>query len=108
MIAFLTGRFGRLAIPIFEPCEHGFTDMDASIVDDIGLHNLPSIRLLDTRDGIAEEVITYVTKVQRLIRIRRTILDHHELLAIGLLTVVGIRIDGLKLTNPKRIVDHEV
>ena len=82
--------------------------MDASIVDDIGLHNLPSIRLLDTRDGIAEEVITYVTKVQRLIRIRRTIFDHHELMTIRLLPVVGIRIDGPELTNPERIGDHEV
>ena len=108
VIAFLTGRFGRLAIPIFEPCEHGFADMNASIVDDIGLHNLPSIRLLDTRDGIAEEVITYVTKVQRLIRIRRTIFDHHELMTIRLLPVVGIRIDGPELTNPERIGDHEV
>ena len=95
MIAFLTAGLRRLAVTELEPCEHGLADMDASVVDDVGLDDLPTIRLLNLRNRITEQVITHMTQMQRLIRVWRTIFHHHELMAIGLLTIVSLRINRL-------------
>ena len=69
--------------------------MDAAVVDDVRLDDLPSVGLLDARDRIAEQVIAHMPKVQRFVGIRGRVLDHHQLVTIGLLTVVGVGINRL-------------
>ena len=92
--------------------------MNTTVIDDIGLHHFPSVRLLDLRNRITEQVITHVTEVQRFVGVRRRILHHHEgmyhlviyHLAIWTIetTVVIVGIDALELVNPERIRDTEV
>ena len=43
-----------------------------------------------------------MTKVQRLVGVRRRILDHHKFIAVGLLTVVSVNSDSFELLDPKR------
>jgi len=43
MVAFLSGSFRSFAVSIFLPCQHGFTDMDTTVVYDISLYYLVAV-----------------------------------------------------------------
>ena len=71
MVAFLARRLRRLAIAKAQPCEHRLADMNTAVVDDIGLHHLPAVGLLNTRNRTAEEVVSYVSQMEGLVGIGR-------------------------------------
>ena len=105
VVAFLAGRLGRLAIAELQPCEHGFADMYAAVVDDVRLHHFPAVGLLDLRNRPAKQVIADVTEVQRFVGVWRTILHHHQLVAVGLLSEMRISSNRLQLLEPVVIGD---
>ena len=116
MVTFLTAGLRRLAVSVFEPCEHGLTDMDTAVVDDIGLHHFPAVCLLDLGDRETEQVITYVSEVQRFVGIWGRILNHHQrhflIFPFTIWTfeaaVVVVLVDGFELFDPEGIINNEV
>ncbi len=49
MVALLSGRLWGSSISPFLPSQHGFTDMDTTIVYDIRLYDLVTVRFHDLR-----------------------------------------------------------
>ena len=127
VVAFLTAGLRRLAVTELQPCEHGLADMNTTIIDNIGLHYFPSVRLLNLRNRITQQVITHMTQVQRFIGVRRRVLHHHQrmydffihfvhticfavwiIYHLVIMTVLIVRINRFKLIDPELITDHKV
>ena len=70
VVALLSRRFWSLTVAIFEPCEHRLTDVNATVVDDIGLHHLIAVSLHNLRERPSEEVIAHVSEVEWLVGVR--------------------------------------
>ena len=46
VVALLSAGLGSFSVAIFHPCEHGFANVDAAVVNDVGLHNAVTVGLL--------------------------------------------------------------
>ena len=46
-----------------------------------------------------------MSEVQGFVRVRRRVLNHHQLLPVRLLSVVSFGVDGFELLYPERIGD---
>ena len=108
MVTFLAGRLGCLTVAELQPCKHRFADVYATVVHNVRLYHFPAVSLLDTGYARAEQVVPHVPEVQWLIGVRRRILNHHKLVAVGLLAVVCIGGDCLELLDPERGCDAHV
>ena len=47
VVAFLAGSFGSFTVSVFLPCQHGFTDMDTTVVYNIGFYHFIAVRSHD-------------------------------------------------------------
>ena len=61
MIALFTGWFRSFTISIFGPCQHGFADMNTTVVHDIRLYHFVTVRHNDVGQGITQKVIAHMT-----------------------------------------------
>ena len=71
VVTLLARGFGCLTITPLEPCEHRLADMDASVVDDVGLDHLVAIRLDDTCQSRSKEVVAHVSEVEGFVGVGR-------------------------------------
>ncbi len=83
MVALFAGLFRSDTVAPFLPGKHRFADMDASVIDDIGLHNLITAGLQNLCQRIAQQIVAHMPKVERLIGIGRRIFNHHQRAAVG-------------------------
>ena len=71
VVALLVGRLGRDAVAPLLPGQHRLADMDATVVDDIGLDHAVAIGLEDARQRPSEEVVAHVSQVEGLVGVGR-------------------------------------
>ena len=67
VVTLLAAALGCSALAPLLPSEHRLTDVYASVVHDVGLYNPVTICCNDVREGITEQVVAYVAKVERLV-----------------------------------------
>ena len=94
------GGLGRFPISEFFPGQHAFADMDAAVVDDLGFIYLFSSGLLNFGHRIAEQHITNMAQMQRLVGVGRRIFYHHRLLSLRNLSErrkMGHRIEKIQI-----------
>ena len=110
VVAFLTCRLRCAAVAPLDPGEHRLHDMNTTVVDDVRLHHAVAVGLKDLRKAPAEEVVTHVTEVQWLVRVRRRIFHHDErrVFRRGLLTIVRVTVDVVEQTEPCLGSDDEI
>ena len=70
VVALLAAGFWCLTVAVFQPCKHGFADVDTTVVDNIRLHYLVSVSLHNLRQRPTEQVVAHMTEVQGLVGIR--------------------------------------
>ena len=78
MVAFLAGRFGSHAVAPFLPGEHGLADMDTAVVYDVRLYHFIAVCLHDLGQAVTQQVVAYVSEVERLVGIGGRIFDHDQ------------------------------
>ena len=71
VVTLLVGRLGRDAVAPLLPGQHRLADMDATVVDDIGLDHAVAIGLEDARQRPSEEVVAHVSQVEGLVGVGR-------------------------------------
>ena len=71
MVALLTRRLWCLTVAIFQPGEHRLTDVDTTVVHDIGLYHLVTVGLHNLCQRPPQKVVAYMTEVKGLIGIGR-------------------------------------
>ena len=76
VIALLARRGGRLAPAELLPCEHRLADVNTPVVHEVDLDDAVAGRFEYQRHGVAEQVVAHVPQMQRLVRVRRGVLDH--------------------------------
>ena len=64
-------RFGRYAVAPFQPCQHGFADMDTAVVDDIGLDHAITVGLQYFCQAVSQQIVADVPQVERLVGVGR-------------------------------------
>ena len=110
VVALLARSLWSLAVAPLEPSEHGLADVDATVVDDVGLDHLVAVGFHDLGQRPTEEVVAHVTEVERLVGVRRRVLDHHEwtVLSNRLLTEFLVSMDGIEESYPSGRCDRKV
>ena len=83
MVALLSARFGRLAVAVFQPCEHRLADVYAAVVHDVGLHHAVAVGLHDLRQAPSQQVVAHMTEVEGLVRVGRRVFYHHQRALVG-------------------------
>ena len=71
VVALLVGCFGCDAVAPLDPSEHRLHDVDASVVDDIGLDDLVAVGLHDLGEAPSEQVVAHVSEMERLVGVGR-------------------------------------
>ena len=61
MIAFLAAALRCFAITPFQPSQHRLTDMNSTVVHDIGLHHLVTVGCHDLCQRPPKEVVAYMS-----------------------------------------------
>ena len=64
VVAFHAGAFRCFAVTEEFPGKHGFADMNAAIVYNVGFHHVPPVGLLNFGNAVAEQVVADVTEVK--------------------------------------------
>ena len=84
--------------------------MDATVVDDIGLHHLVAVGLHDFGQAEAQQVVAHVSQVQRLVGVGRGVLDHHQLAVVGggSKAIIGRLGDMLEHAGPVGGLDGDI
>ena len=110
VVALLAGGLGRSAVAPLEPSEHRFADVDATVVNDVGLNDFVAVGLHDFREAVAQQIVAHMAQVQRLVGVGRGILNHHQLTVVGdrREAVIGRLGDVLEHTGPERRLDGDV
>ena len=108
VVALHARRGGRLAAAVELPCQHRLADVDATVIDQVGLDDRVAVGLEDLRHGVTQQVVADVAQVQRLVRIGRRILDHDRAPGGRSLAVAGIGSDLGEALAPERAVEREV
>ncbi len=103
MVAFLAGSLRSFTVAVFLPCQHGFTDMDATVVNDIGLYHLVAVCSHNVSQCVTQKVVTHVSQVKRLVRIRRRIFNHHQRRSFGSFyqTILFVSLNLIQQLNPR-------
>ena len=78
VVAFFADRFGSVAVAPFLPSEHRLTDVDAAVVDDVGLNHLVAVGFEDARQAESEQIVADMTQVEWLVGVGRRIFYHHQ------------------------------
>ena len=78
VVAFLAAAFGGLAIAPFLPSKHGFANMYATVVHNVGLYNPVAVCCNYVRQCIAKQVVAYVTQVKGLVCVGRGVFHHNK------------------------------
>ena len=78
VVALLAARGGRFTVAKLLPGQHGLADMDAAVVDDVGLDHAVAVGLGNLCNGPAEQVVAHMAQVKGLIGVGRGILNHHQ------------------------------
>ena len=110
VVALLSRAFGSGAIAPLFPRQHRLTDVYPAVVNDVCLHNAVAVGLHNLGQRPSEEVVSHVSKVQRLVGIGRRILYHHEwrLLVNGLFAETRFAVDAVEQADPRRRCNGEV
>ncbi len=98
------------AVTPFEPCQHRLADVDTTIVHDIRLHHLVAVSRHNLCQRPSKEVVAHVSKVERLIGVRRRIFNHYQWRIVGSLhlAIVFILVDIVKHREPSRLCYYDV
>ena len=78
MITLLASLFWGDTIAPLQPSKHRLTNVDTAVIDDIRLYHLIAIGFHNLCQRPTEEVVTHVSKVERLVRVRRRVLNHNK------------------------------
>ncbi len=78
VVALLAGGFGGYAFAPFLPGEHRFADVDAAVVDNVGLDHAVAACGDDARQRVAEQDIAEVAQVEGLVGVGRRVFDHYQ------------------------------
>ena len=78
MVALLARRFRCRAVTPLLPGEHRLTNMDATVVHDIGLDYLVAVGLQNPCQAISQQIVADVPQVERLVGVRRRVFHHVE------------------------------
>ncbi len=70
VVSFLAGAFWCCAIAPLFPCKHGFADVDAAVINDIGAHNIVAASSKDAAKAAAEEDVAHMPEVEGLVCVR--------------------------------------
>ena len=110
VVALLASALGSGAIAPLEPREHRLADVDATVVDDIGLHHLVATGFHNLCQTESQQVVAHMAQVERLVGVGRAVLYHHELtLGSHLLeAVVLVAADAVEQLCPERRLDSDV
>ena len=110
VVTLLACGLGCVAVAPLEPCEHRLADVDATVVDDVGLHNLVAVGLHNLGQAETQQVVAHVSQVQGLVGVGRRILNHHQLAVVGSSgkAIVGRLGDMLEHAGPERGLDGDV
>ena len=84
--------------------------MNTTVVDDVGLDHFIAVCLHDLSQRPAEEVVAHVTEVERLVGVRRRVLDHDEraIFSNRLLAELRVSVDGVQESYPSGRSDRKV
>ena len=104
VVALLAGALGRLAVAPLLPGQHGLADMDAAIVDYVGLDHALAARLLDVGQRPAQQVVAHMAQMKRFVGVGGGILYHPERrgLVVGRHTVALRCVHVLQQGGPRR------
>ena len=83
MIALHTGTFRGFPFAVLQPREHRLADVDTAVIDQVDLHHRVAARFENLRHGMAEQVVADMPEVQRLVGVRRGVLDEHGGFLLG-------------------------
>ncbi len=110
VVALDAGALGSGALAPFLPCEHGFADVYAAVVDDVCLHHAVAAGLENLGEGIAQQVVAHVAQVEGFVGVGRRVFDHHQGRLVGGLfqSVGGVGGDALQHAVPVAGLDHDV
>ena len=108
VVALHARRRGRLAVAVELPGQHRLADMDAAVVDQIGLDDLMTVGGENLRDGISQEVIADMPQVQGLVGIGRRIFDHDRAARRSGLPELGVGGDLGETRRPERTAERKV
>ena len=89
MVALLSGRLRSFSVTLLQPCEHGLADVDSPVVH-LHLQHFVPVGLKKLRHRPAEQVIPYMSQMQRLVCVRRREF-HHDGLACRLMPAEILR-----------------
>ena len=78
MVALLAAALGCFAVAPLEPGKHRLADVDATVVDDIGLYDAVAVGLGNLCHSPAEQIVADVTQVKGLVGVGRTVFNHHQ------------------------------
>ena len=76
MVAFLTARLRSLAVSKDLPRIHRLADMDSAVIHKIDLHHIMAAHFEKFRNRPFKKIVTDVSEMERLVGVRRRILDH--------------------------------
>ena len=79
MVALLPARLWSFSVSEHLPCIHGLADMDTTIVYKVGLHHIMTAHLKKFRNRPSEKIVTDMSKVERLVGVRRGVFHHNGL-----------------------------
>ena len=102
VVAFLTGGLRRLAVSAAQPGQHRLADVDAAVVDQIHFQHLVSASSQQLADRPAQQVVSDVAQVKRLVGIRAGKLHHHGSAGSRQLPEIGLRGDFRQVGSPIR------
>ena len=69
VVALLSCSFGCLAIAPFQPGQHRFTDVDTTVVHNVGLHHTVAVGSLNLGQRPSKQIVADVSEVERFVGI---------------------------------------
>ena len=102
VVALFAAAFRCFAVAPLEPRKHRLADVDATVVDDIGLYDAVAIGFGNLCHSPAEQIVADMAKMERLVGVGRTVLYHHQRTLRGRSNkaVTGISIDLCQQLQP--------
>ena len=110
MVALLAACLGCLAVAPFQPGQHALADMNAAVVNDIGLHHLVAVGLHHISQCPTQQVVTHMTQVEGLVGVGTRVFNHHQraLLRNRGETESGILLNALQQLYPLGRINGQV
>ena len=78
MVSFFARRLRCLAVAVFQPRKHRFTDVNTPVVDNVRLYHAVTAGSYYIGKRISQQVVTDVSQMERLIGIGRGVFNHYQ------------------------------